>query len=80
MTPKEKAIELVNEYLEQVRFSMEDCSFTYRGDVYLIATKITAKQCAIIAVNEIIKTMWHTHKNEIEYRYWQEVEQEILAL
>jgi hypothetical protein len=24
--------------------------------------------------------MWHTHKNEIEYRFWQEVKQKIQAL
>ena len=38
------------------------------------------KQCALIAVDEIIEILWHTHKNEIEYRYWQEVKQEIIKL
>ena len=40
----------------------------------------SAKQCALIAVDEIIEILWHTHKNEIEYRYWQEVKQEIIKL
>lgn len=38
------------------------------------------KQCALIAVDEIIEILWHNHKNEIEYRYWQEVKQEIIKL
>ena len=40
----------------------------------------SAKQCALIGVDEIIEILWHTHKNEIEYRYWQEVKQEIIKL
>jgi hypothetical protein len=39
-----------------------------------------AKQCALIAVNEIIDLLWHTYKNETEYRYWTEVKQEIELL
>jgi hypothetical protein len=80
MTPKEKAIELVNEYLEQVRFSMEDCSFTYRGDVYLIATKRTAKQCSLIAVDEMIQQFKNKCCESANIRYWQEVKQEIQVL
>jgi hypothetical protein len=36
-----------------------------------------AKQCAIIAVDEIMKILWHTHNNESEYRYWEQVKTEI---
>jgi hypothetical protein len=36
-----------------------------------------AKQCALIAVDEIIQLYWFTHKNERQYRYWSEVKQEI---
>jgi hypothetical protein len=39
-----------------------------------------AKQCALIAVDEIIDLLWHTHRNETEYRYWQEVKREIEKL
>jgi hypothetical protein len=69
MTPKEKAKELVEQF---------NCGGleTFAGH----NVKVISKQCALIAVNEIIDILWHTHKNEIEYRYWQEVEQEILAL
>ena len=64
ITPKEKAKELVDK--------MKLCLFS-DGDY-------DAKQCALIAVDEIIEILWHTHKNEIEYRYFQEVKQEIELL
>ena len=71
MRPKEKALELFYNYESQVKFSMEDCSFTYRGSDYLIAVKRTAKSCALIAVNEIID------KDGYNNDYWNEVKQEI---
>ena len=40
-------------------------------------TKYCAKKCALIAVEEIMKVLWHTHNNESEYRYWEKVKQEI---
>jgi len=62
MTPKEKAIELVNKYLQ-----------VYDGRV------IQAKQCALIAVDEIIK-----FGNQMGIRepmmYWHEVKKEIEKL
>ena len=36
-----------------------------------------AKKFALIAVDEILHILWHTHKNESEYRFWQEVKHEI---
>ena len=61
MKPQEKAKELVKKY---------DETLTY------LESKSKAKQCALIAVNEIIK--------EIAYYdqavYWQEVKQEIEKL
>jgi len=63
-TPKEKAEELVNKYL--------------------LATPIPfyiedAKQCALICVNEIQNTdsVWDNHT---EYRFYEEVKQEIKLL
>lgn len=38
------------------------------------------KQCAINAVDEIIELMWHTYKNEDEYRYWNQVKIELEKL
>ena len=50
MTPKEKADHLYHNYLIDIKFTMEDCSFTYRGNNYELCVKKTAKQCALIAV------------------------------
>ena len=61
MTPKEKAKELVNE--------MYTC---YQGQI----DKYTAKQCALIAVDEIIRIeTHHVHHKWVEY--WKEVKNEI---
>lgn len=63
MTPKEKAQELVDQY---------DETLTY------LESKSKAKQCALIAVNEII-----TNRNRIkgiDKLYWEEVKQEIQAI
>lgn len=38
------------------------------------------KQCALICVDEMLKLLWHTHKNETEYRDYQQVKQEIQKL
>ena len=64
MTPKEKAIELVNKYLR-----------IYDGRV------IQGKQCALIAVDEIIN---HHSQEQGLYRidtyYWQQVKSELQSL
>jgi hypothetical protein len=69
MTPKEKAKELVDKML-----------FCYQGNL----DEYTAKQCALIAVNEINKAIdfdWMEVQNlESEHRYWDKVEQEIKNL
>ena len=72
MTPKEKAKQLFDKMCQTI--ATEKTDFGYYTNV------IQAKQCAIIAVDEIINLLWHTHKNETEYRYWQEVKQEIEKL
>ena len=58
MTPKEKAKELVNKYLQ-----------IYDGRV------IQAKQCVLIAVDEMLKL--DLQEIYMNYDYWQEVKQEI---
>jgi hypothetical protein len=46
-----------------------------------ILTKHTAKQCALIAVDEIINSRPAITDSQIEYKnYWQEVKQEIEKL
>ena len=63
MTPKEKALELVRKFLTASHGTMEE---------YVPVPYIFAKQCALIAVDEILKAV------EGKYdEYWQEVKQEI---
>jgi hypothetical protein len=59
MTPKEKAIELIDKY---------DSTLTY------LESKSKAKQCALIAVEEILSAnLFNTDENE----YWLQVKTEI---
>ena len=71
MTPKEKAKELVNKMLDKQEYS----------DVYQEKGIISwsAKQCALIAVDEILKITWVDKFLTVE-DYWQEVKQEIEKL
>ena len=74
MTPKEKAIELYNKFLNP------------SGDTYLygMLEHESAKECALIAVDEIL----NSNPNYPEFkenegtpiRYWEVVKQEIEAL
>ena len=68
MTPKEKAKDLVYKFYPSVQWKLgqEDCLDR-------------AKQCALIAVDEILKILEHSipEKHTI---YWQEVKQEIEKL
>jgi len=69
MTPKEKAIELV----EAMSFTCRECDY-----------EIRAKYCAIRAVDEIINMpkIASIRRNEVymELEYWLEVKQEIEKL
>jgi hypothetical protein len=66
MTPKEKARELV----ESMAFSCRECDYETK-----------AKQCALIAVNEILDlkhiVTLRRNMHEMELEYWDEVKQEI---
>jgi hypothetical protein len=64
MTPKEKARELVDIYLDTTKRSLDDKGFFYDIDL--------AKECALILVNELIK--------ETGSKYWYDVKQEIEKL
>jgi hypothetical protein len=77
MTPKEKAIELVDGF-KNIDIEYND---SIEGNCFMTMTKSDAKQCALISINEIIEA------NPIIFRldntimsnksYWQEVKQEI---
>lgn len=72
MTPKEKAQELVNKMLDKQEYS----------DVYQEKGIISwsAKQCASIAVDEIINNYDEKYRYCKSKIYWQEVKQEIEKL
>ena len=68
MTPKEKAIELYNKFLNP------------SGDTYLygMLEHESAKECALIAVDEIMLNEKINHSSlDKTYEYWEEVKQEI---
>jgi len=72
MTPKEKAIELTGIYLELTKKSLDRIGWFYDIDV--------AKQCALIAVDEILKNNKILFEDVLNDQYWQEVKQEIEKL
>ena len=68
MTPKDKAEELI------VKMSTHD------RDIHPHCTHYIAKQCALIAVDEVLKFI---HTDAFSYtseEYWQEVKQELEKL
>ncbi len=70
MTPKEKAKELVDRFSEY-----QHTDFNYSRGGYQADTQIqNAKQCALIAVDEILD------KDGYNNEYYQEVKQEIEKL
>jgi hypothetical protein len=73
MTPKEKAKELVGKYYHLFSVELENTICIYE-----------TKQCALIAVDEIISSNPHSNplntNVESTMNYWQEVKQEIQSL
>jgi hypothetical protein len=79
MTPKEKAIELVNKFYGYILYENE----SVYSEKMLRVFKIKAKNCALIAVEEIMSALTYLpygldYLNKISY--WQEVKEEIEAL
>ena len=63
MAPKEKALELIK------KFRIHQPVWEVRDD---------AKQCALIAVNEVIEALnFHQWQNRNEIEWWNEVKEEI---
>ena len=71
MTPKEKAIELVDKFNNH---TVKELFYLKNGKV--TEGKTEAKECALIAVDEILDMVKHTPIEFIETDYWQEVKQE----
>ena len=74
MTPKEKAEQLVNNFSPFVYCYVGSGMLTNTFDNQAI--KMNAKQCALIAVDEILLGYMGNPK----VKYWQEVKQEIEKL
>ena len=69
MTPKKKAKELVDKFSKLSNY----------GSYALRLCEYTSKQCAIIVVNEIINSVVITDLTtaETQFKYWEQVKQEI---
>tara|TARA_R110000868_G_scaffold136447_1_gene349421 strand:+ start:24603 stop:24815 length:213 start_codon:yes stop_codon:yes gene_type:complete len=70
MTPQEKAKELVGKYSTYV--------VMWAGGIE--TSKQNVKQCALIAVDEILKVASFYNDSQSEVIYWQEVKEEIEKL
>lgn len=80
MTPKEKAEDLVDKFLNQpINFPYIDTEDGQCiGSGYM--TYYSAKQCALIAVDEVLnrlKSCWDEEGVLIQYKYFQGVKNEI---
>ena len=67
MTPKEKAIELVVKFKHTAYSDYLTTDNEYNN----------AKQCALIAVEEILNVIVGTYDFDVLNQYWQEVKKEI---
>ncbi len=70
MTPKEKSEELFNKYATYVVMWAGDINTTHQN----------CKQCALIAVDEIINSIIGNYEFDFLRNYWKEVKQEIQIL
>ena len=67
MTPKEKANELVDKFMDYTEHRFNE--HNNLSNVY------TAKQCTLIAVDEILNLCWNGNKTALNY--WENVKNEI---
>ena len=74
MTPKEKAKELFDKFYNKLK-DTKAIFLEYKSD------KNSAKQCALIAVDEILKIEWDEFEmSGDKIMYWKQVKQEIEKL
>ena len=85
MTPKEKAKELVEKFYKLMPFKdrkLGSCEET--PDLIIEMENLSAIQCAIIAVDEILNLSYFTHDptedDDLYKNYWQQVKQELQKL
>jgi|688.fasta_scaffold1925879_2 ABC-type transporter MlaC component len=78
LTPKEKAKELVDKFYQYANEEFDDKLNEYPGQVLSERRKMrkeSSKQCAFIAVDEILNVI-----DNFEMIYWENVKQEIELL
>jgi len=74
MTPEEKAKELVEKF-------MGYAYAPWHGGEDEMSQEEAAKQCALLAVEEVINNLFSNHKaSKIANDYWQQVKEEINKL
>ena len=85
MTPEEKAQELIESFYLCMPFKdikLTDCG--ENEDLIIKMEKLSAKQCAEIAIHEILKDIPDASDDDSPYNhelmYWQQVKQEIEKL
>ena len=80
MTPKEKSEELVEKFKFETKKS-EIINDILLGDISVIFKHYKAKQCALIAVDEMLDELSNEDLyKKSNYIFWQEVKQEIEKL
>ena len=74
MSAKDKAKELMDKYQYAVRFDESETQY--------FANMHSVKECALIAVDEILKQCWDYRDIDLQasYDYWQDVKHEIELL
>lgn len=85
MTPKEKAKELVEKFIKYADkgAQLKTNEHTGRTGIFIPAyrSEYNAKQCAIIAVDEILNSfqhqVWNIDISTTNYNYWEQVKTEI---
>jgi len=80
MTPKEKAEELVDKYIN-ASFNCKDCNMPFCDIKCTQLSLNEAKQCALIAVDEMLNDCDPSSPFEIErINFWENVKNEIEKL
>ena len=80
MTAKEKAKELTTKYVD-LTITTSGCA--EKGKHCIVSNamyKNSAKECALITIDEILKVSSFYNDAQAEVTYWQEVRQEIINL
>lgn len=80
MTPKEKAEELIYQFAQRIPPSSYEA---YENGVQINFDLENSKQCALVAVDEIIKELTEEISPSVHgfrHKYWYEVKQEIEKL